>query len=50
MTSLDTLSTSNSELTGEQLERVDGGLVWVVIGGLVLLDAYIWGKVAEKYS
>lgn len=49
MATLSNLSSVGTELTTQQLDDVDGGLI-LVIAGLILLDAYIWGKVYEKYS
>lgn len=49
MTSLDSLSTLGTELTTEHLDTVDGGVLPVIVG-LVILDIYIWGKVYDKYS
>jgi hypothetical protein len=43
--SLDRFSTIGAELSSDQLEEVDGGLVWFVIAGLVVLDVYIWSHV-----
>ena len=42
MNSLDTLSTFGAELTGDQMESVDGGLVWLLIAGLAAFDAGLW--------
>lgn len=50
MANLSNLSSVGNELTTQQLDEVDGGLVPIIIGGLVLLDIYIWGKVYDKYS
>lgn len=49
MSTLDSLSTVGAELTTEQMDTVDGGLLPVIVG-LVILDVYIWGKVYDKYT
>ncbi|MBA3380092.1 MAG: class IIb bacteriocin, lactobin A/cerein 7B family [Chloroflexia bacterium] len=45
MTALDTLSTFGSELTAEQLDHVDGGLLPLIIA-LAVFDAVLWGYIA----
>ena len=49
MASLETLSAKGTELTSGQLDNVDGGMLPVIVG-LVILDIYLWGKVYDKYS
>ncbi len=44
MTSLDTLSMVGTELTGEQLNDVDGGLLPLIIA-LAVFDAALWGYI-----
>jgi lactobin A/cerein 7B family class IIb bacteriocin len=44
MTSLDTLSMVGAELTGEQLNDVDGGLLPLIIA-LAVFDAALWGYI-----
>lgn len=44
MASLDTLSTFGSELTAEQLDDVDGGLLPLIIV-LVVFDVALWGYI-----
>ena len=36
------------ELNDIELAQVSGGLIPLVIGGLILLDTFIWGAVAGK--
>jgi lactobin A/cerein 7B family class IIb bacteriocin len=45
MNSLNALSTFGTELSGEQLEAVDGGL-WPLILVLAAGDAILWGYIA----
>ena len=44
-TSFGTLSTLGTELTAEQLNEIDGGLVMLVIAGLALVDGALWGYI-----
>jgi hypothetical protein len=48
MTSLTTLSTLGAELSGEQLNDVDGGFVMLVILGLAAFDAGLWTYIATR--
>lgn len=45
MTSFDTFSTISTELTQEQLDQVDGGLL-PLIAVLALADGILWGYIA----
>jgi len=51
MATLNNLSTVGTELTTNQLDEIDGGLVpllvYGAIVGLAALDVYIWSKVFE---
>ena len=42
MASLDTLSLTASEISGDQLDSVDGGIVPVIIVGLAAFDVGLW--------
>ena len=44
MTSLDTLAMVGTELSGEQLNDVDGGLLPLIIA-LAVFDAALWGYI-----
>jgi hypothetical protein len=48
MVSLDTLSASGFELSTEQLNDVDGGLVWFFIAGLAVFDVVLWGHILTR--
>ena len=44
MNALDTLSTFGTELSGEQLEAVDGGLLPIIFA-LAVADGILWGYI-----
>ena len=49
-TSFDTLATLGTELTTEQLDDIDGGMVLLIIAGLALVDGALWGYILEPLA